>query len=74
MKPDEARKAEGVGTGALWRPIDENTPRGELLLYWPAYTDRNGRNFLSPMMRVDYNGHTPHRKPTHWMPLPEPPL
>jgi hypothetical protein len=50
----------------LWQPI-ETAPKGdELLLYFP------GHKYLPPMMKVDRLGNVP-RKPTHWMPLPEPP-
>lgn len=54
---------------AEWQPI-KTAPKGELLLYFPKI---EARLPLSPMIRagrvVDY----PHRKPSHWMPLPEPP-
>lgn len=56
-----------------WRPIDWNElPRGQVLLYWPE-VDKGGRNHHAPMMRVDYAGSTPYRRPTHWRSLPSPP-
>lgn len=52
-----------------WRPI-ETLPKhaGDVLLYYPKQT---GRNAMSEWITVG-TGHT-HRKPTHWMPLPQPP-
>jgi hypothetical protein len=54
-----------------WKPI-ETAPTGMHILYFPAEgTDR--RNGLAAMIRVDFYPVTYPRKPTHWMPLPEPP-
>lgn len=53
-----------------WMPI-ESAPRGELILYFPAITE--GRNQKTQMFRIDVHPVTYPRKPTHWMPLPDPP-
>jgi hypothetical protein len=82
---DEARKAEGVGTGALWRPI-ETAPRNgsEIILGSPgcAFTGfwQTAKNYWGEIgwyAESDrgngwYAMH-PDRHITHWMPLPEPP-
>jgi hypothetical protein len=64
--PDEA-------TVERWRPI-ETAPKGDVLLYFPE--ERGGPDrrvhVLGQMIRVGRIGDAP-RKPTHWMPLPEPP-
>lgn len=49
----------------------ESAPRGELILYFPAITE--GRNQKTQMFRIDVHPVTYPRKPTHWMPLPDPP-
>jgi hypothetical protein len=54
-----------------WQPI-ETAPEGRpALLFFPA----NNRRVMSlgAMMRVGTVLDFPARKPTHWMPLPEPP-
>lgn len=52
-----------------WRKIDDSTPRGRYLLYFP---ETEGRNRLPAMWQVDhYPVHYP-RKPTHYMPLTTP--
>ena len=61
-----------------WRPIADIPEEGipaPVILYWPATGSARGRNSntLPEMVRVDHIGSTPHRKPTHWMPLPGPP-
>lgn len=52
-----------------WQPI-ETAPKGELLLYFPKV---EARFPLWPMIRVGSIANYPYRKPSHWMPLPEPP-
>lgn len=55
-----------------WQPIETAPQTGEVLLYWP--TKVKGRNsILYEMIRIGNVNGTPHRPPTHWMPLPEPP-
>lgn len=55
-----------------WQLVNESTPKGQLLLYFPA-SDKNGRNHQVEMIKVDLHPvHYP-RKPTHWMPLPAAP-
>ena len=61
-----------------WRPIADIPEKGipaPVILYWPATGRARGHNSntLSEMIRVDFVGSTPSRKPTHWMPLPTPP-
>lgn len=65
---------DGLSKAMEWQTID-TAPRGLVLLYWPATKPSRGHpsNTLGAMMRVDYVGSTPHRQPTHWMPLPSPP-
>jgi hypothetical protein len=53
----------------MWLPI-ETAPKGLVILYYPPTT---GRSPLRFMIKVDHADSTPHRKPTHWMPLPSPP-
>lgn len=57
-----------------WLPI-ESAPKGQVLLYWPATKPARGHpsNTLGERIDVGYAGETPHRPPTHWMPLPPPP-
>lgn len=53
-----------------WRKIDDKTPRGVHLLYFPAITE--GRNQHPQMWQVERHPcHYP-RKPTHWAPLNAP--
>jgi hypothetical protein len=61
-KPREAHPGQG------WQPI-ETAPRGEHLLYFPPEEDRR----LPAWIKVDRVPAIHVRKPTHWMPLPEPP-
>ena len=57
-----------------WRPI-ESAPKGELLLHFPAQAnDHYGHGALSAMMQIGYIAQFPHRKPTHWMKRPAPPV
>lgn len=58
-----------------WKPI-ESAPKGvKVLLYWPEHISGKYHQMrLVPMMRVDFAWSTPHRLPTHWMPLPAPPV
>ncbi len=56
-----------------WRPI-ETVPKTVVMLYFPAVKeDSRGRGGHIEMMRIDHASAYPHRHPTHWMPLPEPP-
>lgn len=56
-----------------WQPI-ETAPTGYLLLYYPPILeDRYGHGGLSAMVRIERVASTPHRLPTHWMPVPPPP-
>lgn len=54
-----------------WQPI-ETAPEDyrELLLYFPKQV---GRNALPAITKVERYPCGYPRKPTHWMPLPEPP-
>lgn len=52
-----------------WQPV-ETAPKGLILLYFPP-TD--GRMKMGAMIQIDHYPVTYPRKPTHWMPLPEPP-
>ena len=54
-----------------WRPI-ETAPNDTVLLYFPALKRGTPETWLRPMMKVDHPRCTT-RKPTHWMPLPNPP-
>ena len=54
-----------------WRPID-TAPKGPVLLYFPEVSHRSELS-MSPMWKVGRATDYPHRKTTHWMPLPEPP-
>lgn len=59
---------------AGWQPI-ETAPKGDVLLYWPSkMTGAHQQVRMPAMMRVGSVGDTPHRQPTHWMPLPAPPV
>lgn len=52
-----------------WQPI-ETAPKGkDVLLFFPKV---EGRNYLREWIRVGFKDDCI-RKPTHWMPLPEPP-
>lgn len=53
-----------------WQPI-ETAPSGNVLLYYPAKQNRSG-NVLPERIVVGCAGGTS-RKPTHWIPLPNPP-
>lgn len=56
---------------AGWQPIETAPSGNELVLYFP---EQLGRNAHTSMARVDFHPvHYP-RKPTHWMPLPAPPV
>jgi hypothetical protein len=55
-----------------WQPIETAPQTGQVLLYWPE-TKVKGRSTLYELIRVGNVNDTPHRPPTHWMPLPEPP-
>jgi hypothetical protein len=59
-----------------WIEIDwKSPPTGEVLLYFPAegtIRGRPGQPKLAAWITVDHCG-LAFRKPTHWMPLPEPP-
>jgi hypothetical protein len=56
-----------------WQPI-ETAPEGrELLLYFPVTKNSKGRLTLPEMICTDRMPVGYPRKPTHWMPLPEPP-
>ncbi len=50
-----------------WQPINDKTPRGQLLLYFP---EEIGRNAQPEMIKVDMHPVYYPRKPTHWMPIP----
>ena len=52
-----------------WKPI-ESAPNGIHILFFPETT---GRNAHRAMIKVDSYPVTYPRKPSHWMPLPEPP-
>lgn len=55
-----------------WQPI-ETAPKGELLLYAPA--EVRGRNSRLPeRIYIGSRYDAPNRPPTHWMPLPKPPV
>jgi hypothetical protein len=56
-----------------WQPI-ETAPKGTHLLYFPAEKDRRGIFKFGEMMKVDLYPVSYPRKPTHWMPLPLPPI
>ena len=53
-----------------WQPID-TAPDSNVLLYYPA---ENGKNALSEWITIGYGKGLRFRKPTHWMPLPKPPV
>jgi hypothetical protein len=55
-----------------WQPI-ETAPRGkELILYFPPTKNGRGEPSLAAWITVGVPGIS-HRKPTHWMALPEAP-
>lgn len=53
-----------------WQPI-ETAPRGKHLLFFPKLT---GRNAMGEVIKVDLYPVDYPRKPTHWQPLPAPPV
>ena len=66
-----------------WQPI-ESAPKDELILIWPTYSDGRPRSAKWRAMKrgfmVENGGRWEHgygaaipMKPTHWMPLPQPP-
>jgi len=59
-----------------WQPIETAPPEKELLLFFPAIGPRKGQTVYAraEMMRVGLVRDFPSRLPTHWMPLPEPPV
>lgn len=59
-----------------WRPIETARAGETVLLYWPPeYSPSDRRRLdLPEMIRVDWVGSTPNREPTHWQPLPAPPV
>jgi hypothetical protein len=59
----------------IWFPITlASMPKTPVLLYFPAIpNDRYGHNGHAEMMQIGYYSAFPYRRPTHWMPLPEPP-
>lgn len=58
-----------------WQEVDwDNPPDGEVLLYWPGKkSGHHGQITHGPRIQAGWVGGTPHRPPTHWMPLPSPP-
>jgi hypothetical protein len=54
-----------------WQLISPDTPKGEIILYFPSLS--SGSLVLPEMIRVARVLDFPYRRPTHWMPLPEPP-
>lgn len=57
-----------------WLDIESAPKDRKVLLYWPhKVTGAHKQAELAAMIQVDYAGSSPHRRPTHWMPLPEPP-
>ena len=52
-----------------WHPI-ETAPKGQHILFFPRI---GGRNPLAERVIVDRHPYPYTRKPTHWMPLPDPP-
>ena len=55
-----------------WQPI-ETAPSEEVLLYFPPVEKLRKELCLRAMYKVGHAGVHPHRKPSHWMPLPAPP-
>ncbi len=58
-----------------WQPI-ETAPKEKKLLFYnpPCYRQGHPKQQThGAVIRVGYVGDWPNRKPTHWMPLPEPP-
>lgn len=64
LKSENAKLREATG----WQPI-ETAPSGKVLLYYPADSQRE----LSESISISYGRNDVWRKPTHWMPLPQPP-
>jgi Protein of unknown function (DUF551) len=56
-----------------WQPIETAPKRKRVILYYPPEVRERAYASLSAMYAVDYPNRGEHRKPTHWMPLPEPP-
>jgi hypothetical protein len=56
----------------VWQPI-ETAPNGVLLLYFPTEVAPHGRGH-SAMIKVDHFPVCYPRQPSHWAPLPSPPL
>ena len=52
-----------------WQPI-ATAPSGNVLLYYPA---ENGKNALSEWITIGLGRSARFRKPTHWLPIPNPP-
>jgi hypothetical protein len=53
-----------------WQPID-TAPSGNVLLYYPP---EHGKNALSEWVTIGLGRSQRFRNPTHWMPLPKPPV
>lgn len=57
-----------------WQPI-ETAPKGQVLLYFPAkVVGAYSQSTLPVMIKVDRAEAFPNRRPSHWMPLPAPPV
>ena len=52
-----------------WQPI-ETAPQDKVLLYYPKQT---GPNALNQWIIIGYGRGHCFRKPSHWMPIPQPP-
>lgn len=73
---ESARRAAIEECAPTWIAIaDKGPPKHgtQVLLYQPA-AGGSKANLLAPLIRVGYAGDWPNRPPSHWMPLPEPPL
>lgn len=66
------RAALTAAMAELWRPVSGDSSG---LLYFPAETVGAHRQAtLSAMMKVGCASDFPYRRPTHFMPLPAPPM
>ena len=65
LRKEVAKLRESTG----WQPI-ETAPSGNVLLYYPA---ENGKNALREWITIGLGRSARFRKPTHWLPIPNPP-
>lgn len=69
---EKVRPVIAAALAEMWRPVSEDSSG---LLYFPAKTVGAHRQAtLGAMMKVGCASDFPNRQPTHFMPLPAPPM